>query len=89
MLGSAAQGVWETVLGPYQAVAMPAAKRTAEAVWACAQLKQYVDARPCDDSCQVAWAILAHSIVRALDYDFRLCPSVALSESCAALTTAW
>ena len=32
----------------------------------------------CDDPNQVAWAILSRSVVHALDYDFPLCPSVAL-----------
>ena len=76
MLGSAAQGAWETCLGSYQSSAMPAAKRAAEAIKACEHLRMYVDSRPSDDTNQVAWTVLSHSVLRALDYDLRLCPIV-------------
>ena len=50
MLGSAAQGVWETTLGPCNAIAQPAMRRAQEAAWAAEELIHYVDARPCTDS---------------------------------------
>jgi len=69
-------------------MAAPAEKRVAEAIEATVQLAAYVDMRQCNDSLQVAWTILGHSVTKALDYDLRLCPSWALLESLSSLRSA-
>ena len=58
MLGSAAQGKYETVLGPYAAVAAPARKRVEIASSHLASLRAMVRARVHEQADQVAWAIM-------------------------------
>ena len=80
MLGSAAQGEFETFLGPYSKCAEPAAARLAKAVEFCGALSCYVKAQSHELSTQIAWTALHKVAARALDFDLRMCPPEALSE---------
>ena len=74
MLGSAAQGRFETTLGPYAAAAGPAETRVSKACEHLSALRSMVRARVHMQADQAVWTILQQSIARALEYDMRLCP---------------
>ena len=88
LLGTAAQGAWETALGPYAAVAQPAAKRATAAITACNEAARYAASAPCPDSAQIAWTVTSRSIAHALSYDARLCPPKTLATAENALRAA-
>ena len=74
LLGSAAQGQCESVLGPCAAMAEPACARVQKARVAMARLREAVAARVHEEADQAFWCVLVQSISRALEYDYRLCP---------------
>eukprot|EP00972_Heterocapsa_arctica_P051455 7568677-Heterocapsa_arctica.AAC.1 len=79
LLGSAAQGEWEALLGPYSEIAAPAVARASAAAAVAERLVAFARRRPDPNSHQVAWTILQKSVARALDFDTRLCPAWALA----------
>ena len=88
ILGSAAQGEWEALLGPYSEIAAPAVARASSAAAVAERLAAFAKRRLDPNSLQVAWTILQKSVARALDFDTRLCPSWALHEARSILSNA-
>ena len=71
-LGAAAQGQWETNLGPWQLMLAKATKRTERAEAFAQQVVRYI--RECNSPYRlhVAWLLTRHCISQALVYDARL-----------------
>ena len=88
MLGAAAQGKFDTELGPFAAMAGPAAKRVDAACMHLAALRDMVRARVHEQADQAVWTVLQQSVARALEYDMRLCPWVHLEAHAARLAAA-
>ena len=88
MLGSAAQGKFETCLGPFAAAAAPAGKRRSTACAAVLSMKAMLKARVSDEADQAVWTVLQRSVSRSLDYDARLCPWQHLSGPASSLEDA-
>ena len=74
MLGSAAQGKWETVLGPYANSVEPTATRLEKAMADLQALLVTVREGEHDYLVQAGWTIMAKSICHALDYEMRILP---------------
>ena len=78
-LGSAAQGQFESILGPYQLSAAPAQARLHRAVEYARRLKEFVVEANDDHCLHTAWLHASKSLSNALSYDARLMPPEAFS----------
>jgi hypothetical protein len=71
-LGAAAQGQWETNLGPWQLMLAKATERTERAEALARNLIRYIRDSNSPHRLQVAWILTRHCIAQALVYDARL-----------------
>eukprot|EP00973_Karenia_brevis_P024665 3402658-Karenia_brevis.AAC.1 len=74
VMGSAAQGEFESMLGPIQKRLMPAFERLRTAKRFARRLEDYLFGASDNNSLHVAWCLAARSLKEALAYDIRVCP---------------
>ena len=88
LLGSAAEGEFSTTVGAPSAAEAPATKRVAAAERLCGELQALVVVGIAESPHHPAWAMLAKSAARRLDYDARVCPCEQLGRSARRLDVA-
>ena len=73
LLGTAAQGDLETLLGPLGLAAEPVRERQQAAEKFCRALSRYATSRVDDAAQKAAWQLLTKIAARALDFDVQVC----------------
>eukprot|EP00973_Karenia_brevis_P003001 409971-Karenia_brevis.AAC.1 len=74
-MGAAAQGEFESMLGPMQKRLVPAVERLHTAKRFARRLQDYLFGADDCNSLHVAWCLAARSLKEALAYDIRVCPA--------------
>ena len=74
VMGSAAQGQFESMLGPMQLAAQPAGERLQKSISLGERLRLYIEGSQDDTKRHVAWCLLTKCIKEALSYDIRTLP---------------